>query len=66
MTDQRLTARAERTILRSVVQGREQAIGAFEALEDLVTELNAFERAVYETDRDRFQALIFGGDAPAA
>ncbi|WP_157381639.1 hypothetical protein [Burkholderia ubonensis] len=65
LTYQRLTARAERTILRLVVENREQAIGAFEMWEDLVTELNTFGRIVYEADRVRLQALIFGDDLSA-
>ncbi|MFA8329255.1 hypothetical protein [Burkholderia ubonensis] len=65
LTYQRLTARAERTILRLVVENREQAIGAFEMWEDLATELNTFGRTIYEADRARLQALIFGDDSPA-
>ncbi|KIP17019.1 hypothetical protein WI80_00465 [Burkholderia ubonensis] len=65
LTYQRLTARAERTILRLVVENREHAIGALELWEDLVTELNAFGRTIYEADRVRLQALIYGDDMPA-
>ncbi|OJB06920.1 hypothetical protein BGV52_21780 [Burkholderia ubonensis] len=66
LTYQQLTAHTDRTILRLVVQSPEQAIGAFEVWEDLVMELNAFGRTVYEADRAPLQALIFGYDAPAA
>ncbi|MCA8325904.1 hypothetical protein [Burkholderia cepacia] len=65
LTYPQLTARAERTIRRLVIADRAQAVGAFELWEDLVTELNAFGRSLYEADRARLEALIRGGDARA-
>ncbi|WP_133118026.1 hypothetical protein [Burkholderia ubonensis] len=66
MTYQALTARAERTIRRLVANSRDQAIGALQLWEDLVTEMMAFNRPGYVADRARLSALIPRDDPPAA
>ncbi|WP_157647733.1 hypothetical protein [Burkholderia ubonensis] len=66
MTYQALTARAERMIRMLGSINPDQAKGAFQMWDVLVTELMAFNRAGYEADRARLEALVPGGVPTAA
>ncbi|MBJ9920517.1 MULTISPECIES: hypothetical protein [Burkholderia cepacia complex] len=65
LTYPQLTARAERTIRSLVPKNLDEARGAIALWEDLVTEMMAFQRADYETDRARLWALIDPDFVPA-
>lgn len=54
----RLTARAERTIRSLLPNSQNEARGAIALWEDLVTEMDAFQRGGYEADHARLWALI--------
>ena len=61
-----LTARADRTIRQLTSKSHDEARGALAMWDDLVTELLAFNRADYQADRARLEALIDGDRAPTS
>ncbi|HGO6128879.1 TPA: hypothetical protein ACK3RK_007474 [Burkholderia cepacia] len=61
-----LTMRAERMIRQLIPKSHDEARGALAMWDDLVTEMLAFNRADYQTDRARLEALIDGDRAPVS